>query len=154
MIDQQSKIRHDLAKKFVELIPYNQTLGMRLHATDAQWCALELPYRQDLVGNPETGVLHGGVITALQDVAFGLAILSQQAKFRPIATLDLRIDYLKPATPGKSVYAGAVCYKTTSQFAFVRGATYHDTPDDPIATSVGIFMFTGVAVAEATRGKR
>jgi len=60
-----------------------------------------------------------------------------------MATLDLRIDYLKAATPGREIFGGAVCYKLGHELAFVRGCAYHDTPDDPIATSSAIFMFTG-----------
>ena len=142
MIDLSAKIKLGLIEQFVGMIPYNQALGMKLNSLSADWCALALPYREDLVGNLETGVLHGGVITALQDVTYGVSVLYHLGKYRSIATLDLRIDYLKPATPGKTLIAGAVCYKTTAQFAFVRGATYHDTPDNPIATSLGIFMFT------------
>ena len=122
--------------------PYNRELGLKLGPVVEEWCELELPYRECLVGNPETGVLHGGVITALIDVAFGVAIQYLLPEYRLRATLDLRIDYLKPATPGKTVYAGAICYKITAQLAFVRGAAYHETRHDPISTGVGIYMFT------------
>ena len=62
-------------------------------------------------------------------------------------TLDLRIDYLKAATPGREIFGGAACYKLGHELAFVRGGAYHDTPDDPIATSSAIFMFTGGPVS-------
>ncbi len=62
--------------------------------------------------------------------------------WRPIATLDLRIDYMKPATPGKDLLARAECYKLTRNVAFVRGVAYHDDPSDPIATSVATFMLS------------
>ncbi|MFZ3208145.1 MAG: PaaI family thioesterase [Geobacteraceae bacterium] len=122
--------------------PYNRELGLKLGPVVDEWCELELPYRECLVGNPETGVLHGGVITALIDVAFGVAIQHLLPEYRPRATLDLRIDYLKPATPGKTVYAAATCYKLTAQLAFVRGVAYHETRHNPISTGVGIYMFT------------
>lgn len=132
-------------KNIFEASPYNRELGLKLGPVVEGWCELELPYREYLVGNPETGVLHGGVITALIDVAFGVAIQHLLPEYRPRATLDLRIDYLKPATPGKTVYAGAICYKMTAQLAFVRGAAYHEARHDPISTGVGIYMFTGGA---------
>jgi uncharacterized protein (TIGR00369 family) len=117
-------------------------LGLKLVSAEEDCCVLELPYREELVGNPETGVLHGGVITALLDVTFCFATLYRLSESRPMATLDLRIDYLKSATPGISVYAGAVCYKLTHRLAFIRGAAYHDNPHDPISTGVGIYIFT------------
>ena len=62
--------------------------------------------------------------------------------WRPIATLDLRIDYMKPATPGRDLMARAQCYKLTRNVAFVRGVAYHDDPEDPIATSTATFMLS------------
>jgi uncharacterized protein (TIGR00369 family) len=109
-----------------------------------------VPYDRKLVGNPATGVLHGGVITSALDSASGAAVgsaLSQargagQEGWRPIATLDLRIDYMKPAVPGRDLFARAECYKLTRNVAFVRGTAYHDDPSDPIATSVATFMLS------------
>jgi uncharacterized protein (TIGR00369 family) len=101
---------------------------------------MRLPYHPQLVGNPETGVLHGGAITALIDACCGAAVFMALAKPAFIATLDLRIDYLAPATPGRDVYADIECYKLTRNIAFVRGCGYHDRADDPIAAAAGSFM--------------
>ena len=60
-----------------------------------------MPYDAKLVGNPETGVLHGGAITALLDGASGAAVFAALVDIVPIATLDLRIDYLRPAESGR-----------------------------------------------------
>ena len=105
-------------------------------------CVIALPYRDDLVGDPDSGVLHGGAITALMDVCFGFSVYFRTRKFVPMATLDLRIDYLRPAQPHRKVYASANCYKLTQELAFVRGQAYDDDADNPLSTSVGIFMFT------------
>jgi acyl-coenzyme A thioesterase PaaI-like protein len=89
------------------------------------------------------------VITSALDSASGAAVGSAlaarvegMAGWRPIATLDLRIDYMKPAMPGKDLLARAECYKLTRNVAFVRGTAYHDDPADPIATSVATFMLS------------
>ena len=129
-------------QKFSHVSPYKRELGLMPHAVHPEWCALKVEYQETLVGDPATQVLHGGVITALLDAAFGFAILVKLPEIRPMATLDLRIDYLKPATPGRVVLGGAVCYKLTPELAFVRGCAYHESPDDPIAAAVGIYMFT------------
>lgn len=130
-------------QRLIRISPYSRELGLELAHIGADWCVLRVPYAEKLIGYPETRVLHGGVITALMDVAFGLSIFVRSGELRPMATLDLRIDYLKPATPDRDVLGGAVCYKVNPELAFVRGCAYHDTPDDPIATSIAIFMFTG-----------
>ncbi len=129
-------------QKLARIAPYNRELGLQPHALSPDWCVLKVEYQDALVGDPQTGVLHGGVITVLLDAVFGFAIFVKLPEMRPMATLDLRIDYLKPATPGRAILGGAVCYKLTADLAFVRGAAYHDTPDDPIATAVGVYMFT------------
>jgi uncharacterized protein (TIGR00369 family) len=129
-------------QRFAHVSPYNRELGLLPQTVRSDWCVLKVEYQEALVGDPQTRVLHGGVITVLLDAAFGFAILVKLPEMRPMATLDLRIDYLKPATPGRAILGGAVCYKLTGDLAFVRGVAYHDTPDDPIATAVGIYMFT------------
>lgn len=138
--DQADKVRK--WQQITAISPYSRELGLRLHGVEPDWCVIKVLPDERLVGNPATGVVHGGVITALLDSCYGLAIFVKLNKLRPMATLDLRIDYLKPATPGREIFGGAICYKLGHELAFVRGAAYHDSPDDPIATSSAIFMFT------------
>lgn len=101
---------------------------------------MRVPYGPHLVGNPETGVVHGGVITALLDHTSGAAVMAALKEPMAIATLDLRIDYMKPATPGEAITAEVTCLKVTREVAFVRGAAYHTSPDDPVAICTGAFM--------------
>ena len=134
-----------LVRKFSANVPHNRALGMNVLAIEDSLAVFELPYDAKLVGNPDTGVIHGGAITALLDGASGAAVFAAMTEFVPIATLDLRIDYLRPAETGRTVICRATCYKTTRNVAFTRAVAYHDSPDDPIAHSVGTFMI-------ATRG--
>jgi uncharacterized protein (TIGR00369 family) len=131
-----------LARGFTRHVPHNQALGIQVLDLTAGEVTFELPYDAKLVGNPDTGTLHGGVITALLDAASGLAVFAAMTDYVPIATLDLRIDYLKPAEPGKSVIGKATCYKMTRNVAFTRAVAYQDGPDDVIAHSVGTFMLS------------
>lgn len=121
-------------------IPHCADIGLEVADLVDDAVIFRLPYQERFAGNPVNGVLHGGIITTVIDTAAGMCIYAKLQKYVPIATLDLRIDYLKPATPGEAVMARAVCYKLTRQIAFTRAIAYHTDPDDPIANSVGTFM--------------
>jgi len=102
------------------------------------WTSLK--YRPVFVGDTETGVLHGGVVTAMLDETCGMAVQLALDGTRSIATLDLRIDYQKPATPGLDIRAHSVCYRVTRSIAFVRATAYQETEDEPVATATACFM--------------
>ncbi|MSP60711.1 MAG: PaaI family thioesterase [Myxococcales bacterium] len=121
-------------------VPFNTALGMRVEGVAEGTATVLLPYRTELVGNPDTGGLHGGVITSLIDAGCGLAVVLKLMRATRIATLDLRIDYLRPATPPRDVRARCECHKVTRQIAFVRAVAYHDDPGDAIASAAGTFM--------------
>src|SRR5215475_10106304 len=99
-----------------------------------------LPYRPVFVGDTESGVLHGGVVTAMLDETCGMAVQLSLDGSRAIATLDLRIDYQKPATPGLEIRAHAVCTRVTRSIAFVRATAYQESQEDPVATAAACFM--------------
>jgi len=99
-----------------------------------------LPYSEKLVGDPATGVVHGGVITGLLDHTCGLAVMAKLREFMHIATLDLRIDYMKPAVPGQDIFVEAECVKVGHDVAFVRGLAHQGSRDEPIALCTGAFM--------------
>lgn len=139
MADNEEKLAR-LNQAFAEFVPHNRALEMRFLGYGDGEAVMIVPYRPHLVGNPETGVLHGGVISSLLDATSGAAVYMKTRTPVPIATLDLRIDYLKPASPGRDVIARAHCYKLTRNVAFVRAAAYHDDEADPIAASAGTFM--------------
>lgn len=121
-------------------IPHAKALGLELIDVSRGEATLLLPYDKKLVGDRETGVLHGGAITTVMDNAMGLSVFSALDPAMPMATLGLRIDYLKPATPGQDIKVYAHCYKVTRHIAFVRGLAYHDDKSDPIANGVATFM--------------
>lgn len=124
----------------IEHVPHAKALGMTILDAKPAQAWLSVPYDKKLIGNVETGVIHGGVITAMLDNACGVAVQLALPERVSIATLDLRIDYMKPATPGETLVGHAHCYKVTRNIAFVRGTAYHTDPGDPIATCVGTFM--------------
>ncbi len=125
---------------FTQNIPHNKALGMRCTELARGTATFQLPYDEKLVGNPDNGVLHGGAITALLDAASGAAVFTALVEWGPIATLDLRIDYLRAAEPRRDVFARATCYRLAKNVAFTRAVAYHDDEADPIASSLGTFM--------------
>jgi uncharacterized protein (TIGR00369 family) len=123
---------------------HNGMLGMEYHAHGADWAELALPYRADLIGDPATGILASGPIITLMDMVSSIATWLKAKQFQPQATLDLRIDYLRPAEPGKTVIGRAECYKLTRRIAFVRGEAHDGDPAHPVAHVTGTYMFTAV----------
>jgi uncharacterized protein (TIGR00369 family) len=123
-------------------IPHARAIGITLVRHDETGCVVRVPYAQHLVGDPDTGVVHGGVLTALLDNACGMAVRPAHSDQETVsmATLDLRIDYMGAAAPHQDILAHAVCYKRTRHIAFVRATAYQTTADEPIATCVASFM--------------
>ena len=124
----------------IAFVPHAMALGFTVVDAKPGEAWLKVPFDPKLVGNPTTGVIHGGVITTLLDNSAGVAVATALPELRSIATLDLRIDYMKPATPGLDVIGYTRCYKVTRHVAFVHGAAYHENPNDPIATTAMTFM--------------
>lgn len=125
---------------FVGIVPHSNALGCRYVEHSPGKVTFDLPYRADLVGDPMTGVIHGGVITTLVDATCGQAVLTKLPAVRRIATLDLRIDYLRPARAGATVRCTSECYRVTRQVAFTRSTAHDGDESDPVATSAGTFM--------------
>ncbi len=132
-------------KPILHGVPFAQHLGIRITHGEAGRVRMMVPYDERMIGDTQSGVLHGGVVTTLLDSCAGLAAGSSESKDTAVATLDLRIDYLRPATPGKPIHAEAETYRETSQIDFVRAIAHQGDPDDPVATAVATFMSGGGA---------
>ena len=133
--DRQTKI----ATQFIEAIPYSRALGMTLTEIGDGHATITMPYDARLVGDPETGVIHGGAVSALLDTCGGAAVMVHDSLPVGTATLDLRIDYMRSATPGQAITARADCYHVTRSVAFVRATATDDDTDRPVATATGAF---------------
>lgn len=118
-------------------------LGLKYRAHGDNWTELELPWREDLLGEAERQVLASGPIISMMDTASSLSIWTAHGRFTAIATLDLRVDYQRPAKDGAAVIGRAECYKITRSAAFVRGIAHDGDPDDPVAHVAGVFMSIG-----------
>ena len=129
-----------LRSRFTEAIPHCGETGIVITSLDATHALAELPYRDAWLADPERGMLHPGIVSTLVDSACGVALIARLGRFEPIATLDLRLDYLRPAFRPRGVLCRAECYRVTAQIAFVRASVWQDDPDEPVAVSQSVFM--------------
>ena len=140
-----------MAERFLSALKHCQLLQMRVVQTNANGMTLVLPWSAAIVGNPQTGAVHGGALTTLMDTTCGMATLCVLPRFEVCPTLDLRIDYMHPAEAGKDIYGHAQCYRVTRDVIFTRGTAYQDDPDQPICQVVGTFMRLGQEIKGGIR---
>jgi len=134
--------------------PHAVALGLSLESATPGQVVMSAPYDDSLIGDPESGTLHGGVVTALLDHACGMAAFAGFGAKDTPATLDLRIDYLRPAKPGLDITAEASCLKSHGLVAFVRATAHDGDPDDPVAIAQAAFMITKASKAAQEKARR
>lgn len=131
-------------QQFTTNLPHSAALNMQVLKVGDGETVISMPYDTRFVGDPETGVIHGGAVSALMDTCCGAAVMSHPDMGGLTATLDLRIDYMRPAQPGETIVARAHCYHVTRSVAFVRATAFDDDADRPVAAATGAFTFQHV----------
>ena len=142
------KIEDDPAEFFkanMHHFPHFNALGLELMELKKDACVMRLVQREELLGDSERGILHGGVITTLLDSVAGAAGFSGMEPGHTLATLDLRIDYMRPAEKGRDILAEAECYHITRNVAFTHAWAYHESRDKVIATAAGTFALNDIS---------
>ena len=133
---------------------HTHALGFAFDGLEGDRVRIRVPWRGDLVGDPDTGVLAGGLVTALLDHVGGLAVWIALDRFEPIATLDLRVDYMRAAEPRRDLIAEARCFRLTHSIAFVRAWAFEDGPDDPVAAAQAAYMLSASDGRDPGAGRR
>ncbi|MBW4962089.1 PaaI family thioesterase [Sulfitobacter sp. CW3] len=135
------KIR--IAGQFIAALPFSEALNMSLEDLGDGVAVISMPYDSKLVGDPRTGVIHGGAVSALMDTCCGAAVMSHPSSPGGTATIDLRIEYLRAAKPGQKITTRAECYHVTRSVAFVRATAQDEEDGSPVATATGSFVVEG-----------
>ncbi len=132
--------------------PQAVAIGLRFVSAEGGVAIAELPWRDDLVGDRESGALSGGALTTLLDhvggsATFSALVASGASDITSIATLDLRIDHVRPSRRGETLTARAHCYRVTPKVAFVRGAAFETDEADPVSAVQAAFALNRATAA-------
>ncbi|MDB6180049.1 PaaI family thioesterase [Paracoccus fistulariae] len=134
-----SKEHARIAQQFIEAIPHAKALDMQVEDLGEGKAQISMPWAEHLVGDPRTGVIHGGVVSTLMDTCSGAAVMAHPSGPRSTATIDLRIDYMRAAAPRQRIVATAECYHMTRNVAFIRAVAVDEDSENPVATATGAF---------------
>lgn len=133
----------EVVRAMMQFTPQGRALGIEATRIEDGKVWGRVPYKTELIGDPETGVIAGGIITTFLDQLSGMAAVLAMRQPTTVATIDIRIDYMRGAQPERDVLAEAHCYKIGKNVAFVRAVAYEDSPDNPIAHAASAFMIGG-----------
>lgn len=121
-------------------------MDLRIERVSPAGVRVRMPFNPDFCLDADRTLLHGGVLTALLDSVFGLSNFVAIEGVASMATLDLRVDYLRPARSRADVVVEASCYRQTRHIAFNTGSVRFD--DDE-----GAEVARGAASFALTRGE-
>lgn len=145
--------RLELCRRFVATVQHSTNLGIEVLDTGENSVRCRMPWRAELVGNPETGVIHGGAVFAFLDQVGGLAnACAIYPDYEITPTIDFRLDHLRPAESGRAVIGDGVCYRLSSQVAFVRVTAFAEgREDEPVATGLATYMRMKIPGGSSTK---
>lgn len=139
--------RQDVCERFVASVRHSTRLNMQVLEALEDRVTVRMPYSEDLVGNPDTGVIHGGAIFTLIDQAGGLANCCRLfPEFELTPTIDMRVDHLRAPRPGRGILCYSHCYRLSEHVAFVSSRVFEEeaegVPSDlgEIATCLATYM--------------
>lgn len=147
----EEQIRTAINAVFTDRIPFNAELGLRIDPTDLDCIHASFDMKPQLVGNFMHGILHGGVTCSVIDVVGGIAVFAAAARrmsgdtdidqlaqwFSKLATIDIRIDFLRPGV-GEQFVAKSQIVRAGKRISVVRMDLYNEH-EDHIAAGTGSY---------------
>jgi len=140
VLQDQTLTSIELARQFCDSVPHNRDLGIEVVSTEIECTTMRLKPHPGLLGDTAKNLLFNSVSLSLADACSGLAVFVATKTLVPISTLDLRMDYLRPASAALSLNATATCYRHTAEIAFVRCFVFSESVAEPVAIGSSVFM--------------
>jgi uncharacterized protein (TIGR00369 family) len=138
-----AKFDPEVVHRFMGTIGHCGFLDMEYSGHGNDWVELSLDWREDLVGDPQTGVIASAVVISLLDNATSMANWHLRGEFSALVTMDLRVDYLRPSPKGAKLFGRGICYHLSRSIGFVRGIAHNGDIGDPLAHASGTFIQLG-----------
>lgn len=136
----QKQIKEYLTTVFEELIPFNKFLGMKLIDINENFAKAKLPFRKEFIGDPRANRLHGGISATFMDVIGGIAAMTVlESVDDKIATVDMRVDYLRPGK-AEDIFAESKIIRKGSRLVVTEMKLFHESAQKKlIATAKGVY---------------
>ena len=131
--------RYEHVSRLFELSPFMRFLGMHFENIEEGRVLVKIPYRPELIGNPELPALHGGVVSALLDTCGGAAVWTRIGFHDRVSTVDLRIDYLRPGRP-EDLFGEAHVIRVGNRVGVTELRAFQAASgEEPIAVGRGVY---------------
>lgn len=132
-------VKNIFKKILEEVAPFHKLFKTKLLEIDDDYIKMFFPFREDFIGDPRGKRLHGGYVSVIADITGGAAAMTKMTSPDDnVATIDLRIDYLKPGK-AKDVIAEAKVVKSGTRIIVVDVNIYQGEKEDLIAIARGSF---------------
>ncbi|MEM7660043.1 MAG: PaaI family thioesterase [Bacteroidota bacterium] len=130
----------EIAKQFVEqVIPLHRFLGVELLEIRDGYCKMRFPFREEIIGDFRARRWHGGIIaTALDSVGGAVGMTTVSSPEDKLATIDLRIDYLR-GTEAEDLIVEGELIRSGNRIIAVDMKAWQKDEKKLVATGRGMF---------------
>ncbi|MBP6345421.1 MAG: PaaI family thioesterase [Neisseriaceae bacterium] len=129
---------HETLRDHYMILPHCKALGLHYEGVEGDAIVLSLPWQEVL--NGADGAMHGGPLATLVDVACAISVTAWLPQFEALATLDMRLDFLRPVRPNVPVVARAVCERVEGMIAYVKAECHQEGESEPVMLCTAAFI--------------